>query len=230
MAHRKQILIRQYKKQTSEKSLSFKAIVEDKSEGKEMSHSLLRGLILSSVNVLDLMKKKEIEKIGKAYGVNGKQNTKKAALIDIVKRSVIQAAHMPHSEVFEEVLPSSVSVHKKTFSEHKPSTASALVEEPQPSTSSAESPSAEGMTMRTLPTELPETLSLFPHSSSKESLSSSDDEVCGHCQKVGKEGILWIQCSTCLVWYHRNCAGLRYKKEWDKYQAENVNFSCKQCR
>ena len=53
---------------------SFKTIMEYKMEKKEMSHSLLRGLIImSDVKALEQIKTKDIEKnIVKAYGIFGK--------------------------------------------------------------------------------------------------------------------------------------------------------------
>ena len=109
-AHRTQIMIRQKKQKTNtEKSLTFRTIADDTSEKKENSHSLLRGLLMSNTNVLEPMKKTEIEKIGKAYGISGKQNTKKTVLIEIVKKVVIDSVVMPKYEVFEKG-PSRINV------------------------------------------------------------------------------------------------------------------------
>lgn len=130
MAHRKQILVRQEKKQTVQKSVSFNTIMEDKTEKKEMSHSLLRGLIMSDVKALEQMKKKEIEKIGKAYGIIGKQNTKKSVLIDIVKKVILDSSHMPHYEVFQEGPSHSKQTNKHPVSDPQPSTSSAHEDTP----------------------------------------------------------------------------------------------------
>lgn len=47
----------------------------DQTKQKEMSHLLLKGLLMSSESVFKQMKRKEIEKLGKAYGTSGKHNT-----------------------------------------------------------------------------------------------------------------------------------------------------------
>jgi len=245
MAHRKQIMVKQQKRQLSVQSVSFQTIADDKSVAKEMSHSLLRGLIMSNISVLEQMKKTEIAKLGRAYGVSANRNIKKAPLIDIVKKSITRASCMPNCEVFEERQGLSKKKHSgevasmsepqpsrhAPMSEPQPSTSavmsepqpstSALMSEPQPSTSAAQSPTDE------LPVQKRCSAVQSP---SSESHSSSEDEVCGKCQKVGKEGTQWIQCSSCLVWYHRNCTGLRSKTAWKKYQSENVDYFCKQCQ
>jgi len=221
--------------------VSFKTIQDDKTERKDMSHSLLRGLILSNVDVFQQMKKKEIETVGRAYGLTGMQNTKKSDLIGIVQRSIKESSHMSHYQVFDPALSTSTkkgptvstadsqpstSIPQPSTSDPQPSTS-----DPRPSTSDPQLSTSDPRPSTSDPR--PSTSDLQPSTSvllSQEDDSSSDEDVCGHCHKVGKEGVQWIQCSVCLLWYHRNCAGLRLNRDWGRYKGENVRFLCKQCR
>lgn len=40
----------------------------------------------------------------------------------------------------------------------------------------------------------------------------------------------WIQCDSCNKWFHRKCAGLKNKKQWNRLQKEGVLWYCKVCK
>ena len=48
--------------------------------------------------------------------------------------------------------------------------------------------------------------------------------------KKYKEGEQWIQCDTCLIWWHRICAEIFDDNEWEDYTTiADTNFICKTC-
>ncbi|XP_060562181.1 uncharacterized protein LOC132721825, partial [Ruditapes philippinarum] len=87
--------------------------------------------------------------------------------------------------------------------------------EPAPSTSGLELASTTHETENVLVTA---------QSVEVEEMDEESEERCLVCNKT--EGKTWIFCDSCQKWLHRNCAGLRSKAKWNKYQKSGVQYFC----
>jgi hypothetical protein len=214
MAHRKQIQTKKKKLALATKSVSFQTLLDDKTSRKEMSHSLLKGMLLSNSDVVAVMNKKQIALICKAYNISIKSADKKSDLAEKVKTAIVNSTCMPNYTVLASEQEASTSATRSETEHAVPvmtgiQHASTSTAELQPSLSRTSTEEVGGGT--------------------EEQPGLEDSEVCQKCNKIGKDGVEWIQCSSCMKWYHRNCAGLRSKKKWDTFSAEGVDFYCQGC-
>jgi hypothetical protein len=198
MAHRKQIQTKKKKLALATKSVSFQTLLDDKTSRKEMSHSLLKGMLLSNSDVVAVMNKKQIALICKAYNISIKSADKKCDLAEKVKTAIVNSTCMPNYTVLASEQEASTSATRSETEHAVPvmtgiQHASTSTAELQPSLSRTSTEEVGGGT--------------------EEQPVLEDSEVCQKCNKIGKDGVEWIQCSSCMKWYHRNCAGLRSKKK-----------------
>lgn len=55
-----------------------------------------------------------------------------------------------------------------------------------------------------------------------------DEESCGVCGNSDGEAEEWIECDTCVKWYHRNCINIS-DELWEQYTKQNQPFTCPEC-
>lgn len=55
-----------------------------------------------------------------------------------------------------------------------------------------------------------------------------DEESCGVCGNSDGEAEEWIECDTCVKWYHRNCININ-DELWEQYTKQNQPFTCPEC-
>ena len=58
----------------------------------------------------------------------------------------------------------------------------------------------------------------------------NDSDLCSICYKGYIDGEEWVSCDVCLLWYHRQCAGVS-DDEWIAMTEDtDVQFSCTFCK
>jgi hypothetical protein len=57
---------------------------------------------------------------------------------------------------------------------------------------------------------------------------TQDVYICPVCQKEDHDGTQWIECGTCMMWLHRECADIVDEDEWEEY-SDGKQFVCKLC-
>ncbi|KAH3712409.1 hypothetical protein DPMN_072109 [Dreissena polymorpha] len=215
MSHRQQIQLRK-KKEESLKSITFKTITDDNTDRKHMSHSLLQGMLLRKTAILEPMTKPQLLVLCKAYNLPAKTQSKKAESVKVLTEGILNSQCMSKTEVF---VPH----------------ASTSAQEPVPSTSTMSSCSTHDSGEPTTHTSRGNVSEAIPITSVLElpildmETVESDEELCKVCHTKGKSNVEWIQCNSCNQWLHRNCAGLRSKAKWNKFQDEGIPFMCTEC-
>ena len=240
MAHRKQIQIKKQKQESRKLSVTLESIRKDASENKTMSHSLLRGLLMSESDVFKDMKKTDILKLCNAYNVKVQSKTKKSEIVSILSNAVVLSSEMVNPGVLNEETGSSPMVHMSTDTavgdaESEPiSTDTAVGDaEPEPMTTDTAVGDAEPepMSSDTAVGDAEQSTSAVRNTPElMDTEDNEDSDLCKKCNKTGKEGVQWIQCSGCVGWFHRNCAGLRAKKAWIKFSKPGTDFFCSECK
>jgi uncharacterized membrane protein len=250
MEHRKQVQVKKKKKESqSITNVSFQTIEKDLTEGKEMSHALLKGLVLSKVDVFATFKKPEIQKLLKAYDIKFIRTVSKSDCIKLLQEAVVTCNSMKYPSIIstqdvqqatsskEPVQESTHNLDEQDSFERTHSSLGRItgtentMNEERPGTSRQE----EQLSSMNVPGAVCESTEYVGEHLSdsldvnlpSENSSDEDDGLCKKCQKRGREGVEWIQCNACLAWIHRNCAGLRSKKKWDHFAT--ADFFCKEC-
>jgi hypothetical protein len=91
MEHRKQVLIKKEKKKETVMTFAlYETIVQDKTVGKDMSHSLMRGLLLSNSEFISLLNKSQLRKLCVAYCVILKGKTQKSDWIEVLTYAITE--------------------------------------------------------------------------------------------------------------------------------------------
>ncbi|XP_033725340.1 uncharacterized protein LOC117315301 [Pecten maximus] len=124
LAHRKQILIKKSKQSDIQGTVSFDSISKDNSIGKDMSHNLLKGLLLQQKDVLKSFTKTNLQTLCKAYSLKVSRVYTKAKLMQDLKARILASNAMPNPNV----------IHHDTESKMAETT---TLSEPQPGPSSA---------------------------------------------------------------------------------------------
>ena len=229
MAHRKQIQVKKQKQEARKQTVTFESVQNDKSEKKEMSHSLMRGLILGKLDVLTDMKKNEVLKLCLAYNVKVPSKARKSEVTDKLSQAILSSMEMGNpGALYEEPHTSHREVQTQETSINEPQatgsdviTAMHETTDPEPSVSDIETAVVDAEPSTSAVHDIPESM---------ETDDYADSDLCIKCNKTGKPGVQWIQCSSCSGWLHRNCSGLRAKKAWAKFSKTGSEFFCSECK
>lgn len=101
MEHRKQIQTKKSTDKAPVKALSYTDILEDHTENRKMSHSLLQGLLMRHLPVLQPMIKTQLQQLCKAYAVRGYTKMKKSDIIESLSKRILEASEMVQPAVFD---------------------------------------------------------------------------------------------------------------------------------
>ena len=104
MAHRKQIQVKKQKQEARKLHLNMSKMTSEKNE---MSHSLMRGLILGKVDVLTDMKKNKVLKLCLAYNVKVPSKARKSEITDKLSQAILSSMEMGHPGTLCEEPPTS---------------------------------------------------------------------------------------------------------------------------
>lgn len=197
------------------------------SENKDMSHSLLRGLLLSKTNVFKDMKKADILSLCRAYNVKVPSRTKKSGIVDVLLKAVVNCSDMSNPRAL---------IEKESGSRPDTAVADAADTEPGPTSTDttvdniADTEPGPTFIETTEADAEPSTSAMHSSPEPMDTEEDEDSDLCKKCNKTGKEGVQWIQCNSCSGWLHRNCAGLRAKKAWVKFSGTGADFFCSECK
>ena len=226
MAHRKQIQVRKQKQDSKKQTVTYESIKKDTSVKKEMSYSLMRGLLLGKVDIFKDMKKTEILKLCLAFNLKVSPKTKKSVIIDKLSNAVICSSEMCNPEALceeSESPASQVQTRETSLGQPQAASSSDMNETMDAESSASIIGNSEVETQPSTSTtqHLPDPM---------ETDEFEDSDLCKKCNKMGKPGVQWIQCNSCSGWLHRNCAGLSAKKAWVKLAKTGSEFFCRECK
>ncbi|XP_069109558.1 uncharacterized protein [Argopecten irradians] len=207
MAHRKQIQVRT-KKNASQTTVDYKLLLEDKSEGKIVSHNLLKGLILKDKTFLNSMTRKQLVSLSKAYSSKYLAKDKKEKIVKTLNESITsESLHsVPHPEFIDMESSTQPEPGMNAELERLGASTHNVNDEPEPE------PEPAGTSMESSTDTLP-----------------TSETMCKICLKGDKPGMEWISCDGCDLWLHRKCAGLTNHLKWKKYTKSKSKFYCKDC-
>lgn len=203
MAHRKQIQVKAKSKALKGSNIDFNFIVND-SEGKSVSHQILKGLILQNSKYLCTFKKKELMSLCKAYNMKIKSTENKDNIIKQLNRQITEIA--------------SAMIKPAYLNQSS---------DPNVSSSSTNTHVEEETTDNVTTPQTRET-QLATHTVSSE--TELDDDICTVCLKKESSSKDWISCDSCSKWFHRNCAGLSNGFKWRRFSKKNVQYICDTCK
>lgn len=232
MAHRKQILVKKQKSESAKQKITFKSIQNDTSENRGMSHSLMHGLLLGKVDFFSDMTKAEILKLGLAYNLKMQSKTKKSELIQQLTQHILGSNKMINSSALgEDEHRPYENVQEAEMTPQPPPTETTEPGVIEPESSEAESHlNLAGSGIAAQESMSDSQLSASANPSTEPMDTDEDSDLCKKCNRRGKPGVHWIQCTSCSSWLHRHCAGLRAKKAWERYSQEGSDFFCSECK